>query len=249
MTFIVSVVKDNGLLFDINRKKETKTYTLDCDPLAVACAIYRLHLSQKSYPRSDDTAHELLEPGVQSAVTADDIAMATEIRNYYGAKFMMLALVQETMTRFRSDLASFIAGRKELTHEDLCMLYKVPHFYAYDRQLDQITCGLEFTSLHKLPDRFSGELTMVGVGMLTRKVRQHVGVTRQQFFFTAKCHGLTVPVMMQDHSTFMGVPMMEYAVKEGLVITLEGSFVKHRLDGKQYLTIAPKWKVLSMKKA
>lgn len=108
--------------------------TLQHDALALSCCVWRLkstggpeHFSFSS----NELAGYLVE---------DDFKHATEIRSYYGKKFMWANLNGTRLSPFRQDLLKFIHSidPKVITEGTAGMVYRLPAFYQEDITMDNI---------------------------------------------------------------------------------------------------------------
>ena len=76
-------------------------------------------------------------------VIADDRTRATEIRNYYSKKIMMMLLKQRQLSVYREDLRTFINTNGQIFKKDMMpLVYKLPEFYDYDNLVDELFADL-----------------------------------------------------------------------------------------------------------
>jgi hypothetical protein len=73
-------------------------------------------------------------------ITQYEIDMAKDIRDYYSKKLVLLALKGKKLTKFRKDLQTYIErGYTNVYPEKFTgLIYRLPEFYAYDKQIDEL---------------------------------------------------------------------------------------------------------------
>jgi len=117
-------------------KKELVLLKLPEDPVALACASYRIWL--QTNVRWTDLETTL--------VTAQDRIRASELRKYYAGRMTFDVLKGGGLnTAFRKKLYAIATNCHEYTKEDIGLLHRLPYFYEEDLVLDSL--ALEFKSV------------------------------------------------------------------------------------------------------
>ena len=138
------------------------------DPLALSCASYRAYVENSQY-RWKDFTDCTVEPG--------DREQADAIRQYYGSKLVMEALMGRKLTVFRAKMGQFLAGNHQLKRDELGMLYKIPYFYHEDIAVDRVIAETESAKeIHEVTHRL--QLKHLATIMQARKS----GETKQYWF-------------------------------------------------------------------
>jgi hypothetical protein len=107
------------------------------DALAVSVAHKRL-TSTKNY-HGGIPLRTILDSQIFDKITDDDRETANKIRTYYAHQFVMWTLKDIKLTKFRDSLSSYINGdSKRFKEEYIPIIAKLPYFYEYDIQLDEI---------------------------------------------------------------------------------------------------------------
>ena len=108
-----------------------KTLVFKQDPIACACASYRMWRENPARRWSDlDTV----------VVWQDDIEQAQALRKYYRERLVMSALKNHSgnTSEFRRKLGALVTDQLEITKEELGMLHRLPYFYAEDLDIDYV---------------------------------------------------------------------------------------------------------------
>jgi len=108
-----------------------KTLTFKQDPIACACASYRIWRENPVRRWSE------LDSVV---VWQDDIEQAQALRTYYRERLVMSALKNRNgnVSEFRRKLGALVTDQLEITRDELGMLYGLPCFYAEDQDIDHV---------------------------------------------------------------------------------------------------------------
>lgn len=126
---IVDLVEDLDEFTKFCRTTESTPMQFNEDPLALSCSSYRAYVENPHY-RWKDFTDCTVEPG--------DREQANAIRQYYGSKLVMEALMGKKLTEFRAKMGQFLAGNHQLRRDELGMLYKIPYFYHEDLAVDRV---------------------------------------------------------------------------------------------------------------
>ena len=102
------------------------------DPVACACASYRLW---KSNPQGPIRWHDL------NTITpaAEDVEQANQLKHYYRNHLVIESLKQTTVgSEFRRKLALLVINELPITKREIGMLLRLPYFYQEDLDLDAV---------------------------------------------------------------------------------------------------------------
>lgn len=147
--FGIPRVKSPSVLTSLNEIEEYDEQVIQFsdDPIALACASARTSAEHS-------TVYLSLE-SVQ--ITEEDRIQASLIRRYYQNRYAMLILRGEEISEFRKKVYGLMTGDTRLKRKELGLLYKLPHFYAEDQQLEDLAKG-DFAKITQ--ESRTGELLM-----------------------------------------------------------------------------------------
>jgi hypothetical protein len=118
---------------------ETKKHNIDeypMDILVLSCAMQRTTQGQ---PYSARFNRSLTNPELKEWVTDLDVQKASNIRDYYKNKLIMLTLRDYKLTQFRTDLNQFLySDPTKVSGLHVGLVYKLPYLYDYDQEVDDI---------------------------------------------------------------------------------------------------------------
>jgi len=139
MDLVETTTDSFSSLFD---SKPKKSANLPEDPIALACASYRLWESTKQ--KFAD---------LRSVTCSDeDRVKAQQIRRYYGDRILMSMLKQDgRTTEFRKKVYGIINNTYDIKEDDLGILYRLPYFYHEDLAVEAV---IEQTQ--QVPDMYRG---------------------------------------------------------------------------------------------
>lgn len=129
-------------LFSVELADSTNVLHTKVDVLAMSCALYRLQGSTDC----GDIKHKSLTFVVDEILNYmidEDHVMAKNIRDYYAGKWLLKMMMNRTpLSKFRLDLMTFITnysdGNYVYPQKYLGMVYRLPYFYHYDLELDEL---------------------------------------------------------------------------------------------------------------
>lgn len=139
--------KNQTLLSDLFQDIETphmkryEVFETSEDVLTLSCAWYRLREEKKQNTTLSPSSgiNYITDKLLFDSVIEEDRVLASNIRDYYSKKLMLLKLKQLNLTKYREDLNAFIHNNgKTFTHEVIGMVYRLPEFYQNDITLDSI---------------------------------------------------------------------------------------------------------------
>lgn len=119
----------------VNRNAVTGEIDITEDILALSCAWYRCR-KDKTLPQHIEN---MLDSKLFSAVTDEDRSMASDIREHFSKKLMVLTLKEHQLTSFRKALSAFIYddGKKIASDEKVFpLVYRLPEFYTFDKEFE-----------------------------------------------------------------------------------------------------------------
>lgn len=106
------------------------------DLLVLSCAWHRIRKTNQPIRTSISS---LMSEQLFQHIEPEDHTHASEIRDYYSKKLMVLVLKEHRLTPFRQDLNTFINGdSKKFTENFIPLSYRLPEFYEYDKKFDEL---------------------------------------------------------------------------------------------------------------
>jgi len=145
MTTAVSILKNIEIedIWNSTSDEPQLKMKLVADPLLLSCVLYRLTTNPVdgvNHEAISITESELLH----SHVTSQDQILADTVRNHYNNKIMLTVLRGDRVTKFRGELSQYL--RNDFRKDDhyavptnyLGMLYKLPFFYHYDLEVNEV---------------------------------------------------------------------------------------------------------------
>jgi hypothetical protein len=139
--------------------------TFKDDPVALAWAVYRLYLKNPANRWADFADVE---------VTAEDRAVAQEIRSYYTGRILMDTMKSKNpMSEFRKKLYGLLIGETGLKKKDIGLLYRLPYFYVEDTDLDQVIAQTQSASV-MFGKELAGTFTLIKRILVSRRSGDYV---------------------------------------------------------------------------
>jgi hypothetical protein len=81
----------------------------------------------------------LLDKELYDKVSSHDVQIAAKIRDYYSKKLMVATLREQSFSQYRTDLSTFVHSDGKLFKEEMLpLVYKLPEFYFYDIEMDEV---------------------------------------------------------------------------------------------------------------
>ena len=148
---------------DTTPKKKPQPITFNEDPVAIACACWRLW--KQGGPRWLDLD--------SSRVQEQDHHRAGQLRSYYAGKMTFDAIKgQGLRTTFRQKLYAIASNCHEYTEEDIGLLHRLPYLYEEDLCLDELTENFESadTTHYSGPTEVKGWLSLHSQMLRSRKM-------------------------------------------------------------------------------
>lgn len=116
------------------KKDEIKDYPVDI--LVLSCCMQRTTNGQSLASRFNKS---LDNPELKNMITDLDVQKASNIRDHYKNKLIMLTLRDYQLTKFRNDLNKFLySDPTKVLESHIGLVYKLPYLYDYDKEIDSI---------------------------------------------------------------------------------------------------------------
>ena len=213
--------------------KKYEMYEIDEDLLALSVTWKRLRDAKKS------VASKLLDPSLFKELSADDKTKADQIRDYYSKKIMMWKLKGTgKLTSYREDLNSFIhSDGKKFRDNMFGLVYRLPDFYNYDLEMDDIYMHLEKD--HPDLRKKLGVETAIKLQPLRKVVRKTKSVHAVEYWFKSR-NDIGVTLKIDPKNPLLHIWDHMFGSQKELVIETK-LFPKER-DGLHYLQ-ASDWKL------
>ena len=201
------------------------------DLLALSVTWHRI----RNNPRitSPDIA-SLSDQALLGCVKAEDRARAEVIRDYYSKKIMLWALHEVKLSKFRTDLSTFIASTdKTYTEDILPLVFRLPEFYEYDQEF--ATLKREFNCDQVKWRGGSRQVQLYPVKNTNRKLRS--GYKHE--YWLKDDHGQAYLILIDHLNCCKSMWDREFKTES---ITIDGAFFPLTQDGLPYLKVL-KWSV------
>jgi hypothetical protein len=174
-------VSSNGTNYTVPEPPK-KTLTFKQDPIACACASYRIWQENSARRWSE------LDSVV---VWQDDIEQAQALRTYYRERLVMSALknVNRQVSEFRRKLGALVTDQLEITKDELGLLHRLPYFYAEDLDIDYV---VENTAISKqiAPILINSQLMTMTFRPLRKIFRSRRSGETNQYWWTTENGGI-----------------------------------------------------------
>lgn len=232
-------------LYDTDNIKTYEVYESKEDLLALSVAWHRLRNTPFSPEGLVPEIGKLTDSLLFDQVIADDRTRATEIRNYYSKKIMMMLLKQRQLSVYREDLRTFINTNGQIFKKDMMpLVYKLPEFYDYDNLVDELFADLNKKIVdYDLHDRRKGlsvlkKITLSKLAMTSLSNRAN----GKKFEYWMKdadqyAYRITVP----SHESLL--QFWNHIFNSNSTFTIEGYFMVGKRDDLQFYNVTS-WKVL-----
>lgn len=142
------------------------------DILELSVAWHRLR-SQRTDPRPLQFS-TLLDKDLYDEVSNYDVQLAAKIRDYYSKKLMVATLREQSFSQYRTDLSTFVhSDGKVFKEEMLPLVYKLPEFYFYDIEMDEVLAtvdkSIDIDFENQVPKLTTKTLTKLHKSVLNKK--------------------------------------------------------------------------------
>jgi len=112
------------------------------DPLLLSCVLYRLNNEKRSPVADYSFESNLTSAFVKAQITEEDRDFAATVRRHYNDKIVLTTLRGDRITPFREELSKFLSSEFSKVSDNYQlpikfqgMVYKLPYFYTYDKEL------------------------------------------------------------------------------------------------------------------
>lgn len=200
------------------------------DVLALSCTWWRLrgegHEDTKNW---DSIINTIYSNELYKHLNDGDGVMARNIREYYGKKIMMLKLRGREMSKFRVDLAQFLTEDGRNTNDEFKgIIYRLPEFYTYDREVDHMIEENVF-NLDATLGRTKTTKRLLPVKALTRKTKY---VKKRVFFLKDAESGACVSTTVECVNNLL--PLWEMVFNIGAPLTVSGAYIPNERPFNHY---------------
>lgn len=176
----------------------------------------------------------LLDGTLFDSIISEDRDTAAKIRDFYSKKIMMLRLKStKPMTNYREDLNKFIHSDGCILREDMIgVVYRLPDFYKFDTQLEEIT-----SSFNKKVQRnlLATSSTFTPLKRIERKTRSTNSV---QYWMKDQITGNGAMIGLQSKNPLEDVWNKIFNETENLKLYFTPKY--RSLDGVEYMELT-KW--------
>lgn len=219
------------MLHTYDHYKKYEVYEFEDDILAISCAWKR----QRDSKPGEFTYNKLTEKKLFDSVINTDRELASQIRDYYSKKIMMLTLKGQALTAFRKDLNSFIHGDTNRATDDLLpLIYKLPEFYEYDNKIEEIKLSLQDRLTAAKLEKLHGKQTSFKLTPITKVKKHNKKVNVIEYWFS---RGTNTAVMIQLEPKNPLLHLWDEIFDSNKVLQISGlPFVKN-MDDFEYLSI------------
>ena len=120
---------------------EARVRKLEVDPIAVACYMHDHHLTNYTDVFTTDSFKDVGSLGILTLVTHKPryLKWASNIREYYGKKFMMMKMQNRQLTRYREELFTYLnMPVGDYTYDHIGMIAGLPRMFTEDTILEDL---------------------------------------------------------------------------------------------------------------
>lgn len=175
---LANITLGNNDFFNNQYVKKYEIIETAEDLLVLSCAWHRIRKSNQPIRASISS---LMSEQLFQNIEPEDHTHASEIRDYYSKKLMVLVLKEQRLTPFRQDLNTFLnSDSKKFTENFIPLVYRLPEFYNYDKKFDELRPQFE--------SKITGEYRTMTVKLCTltsvhkfRKNSKHVKMDEYWF--------------------------------------------------------------------
>jgi hypothetical protein len=223
--------------FDEDDHLQDRYISSDIDPVALSCWAHerKIILIESLYTNANE----------RPIISNNQRKLATEIREYYGNKFLLMQLKGETLTKFRHELLGFLAqeDKNRISHNIIGMIATLPRLYNEDKLLDKLRKEYNNSPWHASePHGRKITTTLTFIDSHTKKAFRHHGQSRIEWL-CYWCHDENDRLYMLEMD--LNCPFRNFWQKTiEHPFPVKGSPIKHEAkDGLQYYTLTD-WEIL-----
>ena len=212
------------------------------DILTLSCTWHRLRNRNcdKQSPPTMTQITSVTDRVLYSLIEPEDREFASKIRDYYSKKLMVQTLREQPMSNFRKDMSELVNGNGLRFKKDMQPLaYRLPEFYFYDQQMDEMFRPLKKEIVDKnelfVSRRGTEKLTPLRSSSISPKNKQ----AQTEYWFKDK-NDYVYRVKVLNNNSLR--PMWESIFSLGKELTISGSTRVTPRDSVQFYDIYD-WKV------
>ena len=175
---------------------KSKILTFKEDPIALACASYRIWRENPVRRWTDlDTV----------VVWQDDIEQAQALRKYYRERLVITALknTNGNSSEFRRKLGALVTDQLEITKEELGLLYRLPYFYAEDLDLVYVVENTTGAKIQPLPQ--DSEPMVLSFQPLKKILRSRRSSETYQYWWTTQEKGVPFMIAVKTDNPLLSI--------------------------------------------
>jgi hypothetical protein len=214
--------------------RKVEMFESDIDLLVLSCARYRI-----AKGANFSEFNSITDPKLYPLVVQEDVIHAAKIRDHYSKQFMMWALNEVKLTKFREDLRAFIlSDGTKFTEATKPMVFRLPEFYKYDMEFDivrQQMTSMPETEAHTIITSPIG-ITLRPMKYLTRKLKSGI---KHEYWLKDDSTGFAYLIKVEPTNSLRSLWDREF---QRPAIKLTGQAIKCSQNGLNYKKIV-KWDV------
>jgi hypothetical protein len=182
----------------------------------------------------------ILDTNLLPKITEQDRQTAVAIRDYYSKKIMMIKLLGETeLSTFRKDLVALISSDGlEIRDSQLGLVYYLPYFYEYDKEVDyvksQVTCNQQFKEmdLRRTPRKMTLTAELSPIKKLVKKKKSR---TSMQYWMKDTSLNAAVLINIPEKNPLLKV--WEHHFNNNLVLQIKGVYTRFNMENFEYFCV------------
>lgn len=221
--------KTLGQLLNIDKTPQEKNNVYPIDTLTLSCTKFN---HRDKHFLSLEMSMELIREA--------DMKLTDEIVDYYSKKIMMWKLLGKPLTKFREDLNTYIhSDRKNVPEEFMGLVYKLPYFYALDKEYDQLK--LQFNKVNSNTHILSGTFELEFVKTITNPIKAKKYIKDKEYWFSCNQE----PYVLKLASTNNLLSVWDSILEKNHKVLVSGSMFLKNYDDFPHWELA-KWKLESL---
>jgi hypothetical protein len=205
------------------------------DVLALSVAWHRIRASQ-----ADTGICSILDINLLPKITEQDRQTALTIRDYYSKKIMMIKLLGEVeLSNFRKDLVALISSDgKEIGESQLGLVYYLPYFYEYDKEVDyvksQVTCNHQFKvmDLRRTPRKMTLTAELSPIRKIVKKKKSRTSI---QYWMKDTSLNAAVLINIPEKNPLLKV--WEHHFNSNSVLQIKGVYTRFNMENFEYFCV------------
>tara|TARA_R110000868_G_scaffold280872_2_gene541261 strand:- start:788 stop:1642 length:855 start_codon:yes stop_codon:yes gene_type:complete len=220
----------------IDNIKSYEVYELREDLLALSVTWNRLGSTCGASGVTDEILFKL--------VSDEDRTTANIIREYYSKKIMLWNLKGRSLTRFRTDLNTFIHNTTKIyTASVFGLAYWLPKFYKYDTELDTIRFGLPQVEYFEKSVTMEPIIGVKSLRPLKKLYKETKHLKRAEYWFVEESTNVLSVISIESNNPLMHI--WECMFNTMPKIDIYGTYICREKDELSFYGIL-KWKLDSL---